>query len=157
MRIGVISDTHNYLNPAVLTYFAEVDLILHAGDISSAAIIQALEAKAPVKAVRGNCDIREPASRLPEQLRLKLENTDFLIVHDVGNINRFREHLIQSDFPPPAVVVYGHTHQAFFHQIDGVLFINPGSAASSRDHRKPSVMILEIDPSGITSHRLIEL
>ncbi len=157
MRIGVISDTHNYLNPAVLRHFAEVDLILHAGDINSAAILRALEAKAPVKAVRGNCDTREPVSSLPEQLRLKLENTDFLMVHDVGNINRFRERLIQSDFPPPGVVVYGHTHQAFYHQINGILFINPGSAANSRDHRKPSVMILEIDPSQITSHRLIEL
>lgn len=157
MRIGLISDTHNYLNPAVLTHFAEVDLILHAGDIGSETLLCALEANAPVKAVRGNCDTGEPLCRLPEQLRLTLENTDFLMVHDVGNINRFRERLIQGNFPPPAVVVYGHTHRAFYQQFDGILFLNPGSASNSRDHRKPSVMILEIAPSGITSHRLIEL
>jgi putative phosphoesterase len=158
MKIGIISDTHNYLNPKVAGHFEGVDLIIHAGDIGSPAILEKLEKLAPIKAIRGNTDYRGTVSALPEIIATNRENVNFLIIHDIGNINSFRERLNRGDFSPlPQVIIFGHTHQAFYKEIDGFLFVNPGSASTSRDHRKPSVMIMELNDSHIESYRLLEL
>lgn len=157
-KIGVISDTHNYLNSRIPQYFSGVDMIFHAGDIGATGILESLQQIAPVKAVRGNTDYKGNVSALPKQLTVVSGKLTFLILHDVGNINSFREQLNQGKFDPlPRVIIFGHTHQAFYKKIDEYIFINPGSATSSRDHRKPSIMILEANESEITSHRLIEL
>jgi len=158
MKIGIISDTHSYLNPRIVEYLEGVDQILHAGDIGSQEILDQLALVAPVTAIRGNTDYKGTLSKLPEQVITTLGNITFLIIHDIGNINSFCEKLNQGEFHPlPGVIVYGHTHQAFYKKIDGFIFLNPGSATHSRDHRKPSLSILELQDSEIISNRLIEI
>lgn len=158
MKIGIISDTHNYLNPRIVQYLQGVDLILHAGDIGSQEIMDRLALVAPVTAIRGNIDYKGTVSMLPEQIITTLGNVTFLMIHDIGNINSFCEKLNQGEFHPlPEVIVYGHTHQAFYKNINGFIFLNPGSATNSRDHRKPSLSILELQGSEIISNRLIEI
>lgn len=158
MKIGIISDTHNYLNPRIVEYLQNVDLILHAGDIGSQEILDRLALIAPLTAIRGNTDYRKTLSTLPEQVITTLGNITFLIIHDIGNINFFCEKLKRGEFHPlPRVIVYGHTHQAFYKKIDEFIFLNPGSATHSRDHRKPSLSILELQDSEIISNRLIEI
>jgi putative phosphoesterase len=157
-KIGVISDTHNHLNTKVLHYFQGVDLIFHAGDIGSEDILFQLERIASIRAVRGNTDYQGSVSKLPEKLIIPIGKLNFLVIHDIGNINSFQERLKQNKIQPsPGVIIFGHTHQAFYKKLDNAIFINPGSATDSRDYRKPSIMILETNGLEITTNRIIEL
>src|SRR5947209_1289693 len=101
MRLGLIADTHGWLDPRALAVFAGVDAILHAGDIGALAIVDALGAVAPVHVVRGNNDTTPALLALPERLHLDLAG---LRVHLV--------HRPQDARPGGAtLVVYGHTHR----------------------------------------------
>ncbi len=83
MLIGVVSDTHGYLNPRVPELLRGVDHILHAGDIGDGGIIEALAEIAPVTVVRGNNDRTGPESLYPEEVSLKLEGFSFYLTHIV--------------------------------------------------------------------------
>ena len=72
MLLGIVSDTHGYMNPRVLELLQGVEHILHAGDIGDAAIIGRLSSIAPVTTVRGNNDRTGPASLFPEEVTLEL-------------------------------------------------------------------------------------
>ena len=95
MRLGIISDTHDLLRPEVFAVFAEVDHILHAGDIGSPDILTALEALAPVTAVYGNTDGWEIRERVPAVQSLRLDGFDTLsfggsFVEQLNCTNRIR-------------------------------------------------------------------
>ena len=79
--IGVISDTHGYLDPAVCGLFAGVDLIIHAGDIVDPAILTALEAVAPVVAVAGNVEAGGLAERLPREVAGEVGGVRYVVGH----------------------------------------------------------------------------
>jgi putative phosphoesterase len=110
MRIGVIADTHGWLDPRALDAFAGVDAILHAGDIGALAVVAALGAIAPVHVVRGNNDTTPDLLALPEYLDLELAG------HRVHLVHR------PQDARPgaAAIVIYGHTHKVTVEQRDGV-------------------------------------
>lgn len=157
-KIGLISDTHNYLHPYIFQIFQDVDMILHAGDICEQEILENLRTIAPVIAVRGNMDYYGSTKVLPPLVTTKIEGLPVLITHDIGDIDKFHQKLISSsNFTPPQLILFGHTHRARYQIEDGVIYINPGSATSSRDSRKPSVMLIEIEDTEITKHDLIEL
>lgn len=125
MKIGIISDTHNYLDPKVVELFAGVDHILHAGDVGLMTIIHQLENIAPVTAVLGNTDSGIP---LREMERVELGGTKFLIRHIVDPHER-------EGNPWAAgadVVIFGHTHKPAQVKVGGTLFLNPGYAGKQR-------------------------
>lgn len=126
LRVGLISDTHNLLRPEALAFLQGSDLIVHAGDVCSPGILEALAAIAPVTAVRGNNDEGGWAQRLRETERLQAGGVVVYVVHD----------LAQLDIDPAAagvrVVVSGHSHQPSVQERDGVLYVNPGSAGPRR-------------------------
>ena len=129
MNIGVISDTHNFLDPKVHELFAEVDHILHAGDIGNVSIISELEEIAPVTAVYGNTDAGLP---FRETEIIELSARKFLIHHNVNPHapgERVKERIARAQ---PDVVVFGHTHRTFCETIGGVLYFNPGSAGKPK-------------------------
>ena len=142
MKIGVISDTHGYLDPRVETIFTGVDHILHAGDIGFASIVIELGLIAPVTAVLGNCDdnIGYRVTEVVEVARKK-----FLIHHIVNPWaqSEMLEHRIALE--KPAVVVFGHTHKKFAETINGTLFFNPGYAGKPKAGAERSVAILHIE------------
>ena len=143
MKIGVISDTHGYLNPEVLRLFDGVERILHAGDIGDEAVLQRLRAVAPVTAVRGNNDKAEAVSRYPEEERVEAAGKRLFLTHQVTLPKR------PDDPSLPAylgmdVVVSGHSHIARQELMGGVLFLNPGAAGKPRFRLAPSVGILTI-------------
>jgi len=153
MKIGVISDTHNYLDPKVLELFAGVDHILHAGDIGNATIISELEEIAPVTAVYGNTDMGLP---FKETEVIELGTRKFLIHHIVNPHapgERVKERIARAQ---PQVVVFGHTHRTFFETIGGVLYFNPGSAGKPRFGLGRTVAILHCDAKEIR-HEFIPL
>ena len=146
MKIGVISDTHGFLDPKVLRLFAGVEHILHAGDIGSDAIIAELAAVAPVTAVLGNTD-SSPTFRLTEVV--KLAGRKFLVHHIVNPPALTGELRLRIARERPDAVVFGHTHKAFHETIDGVLYFNPGYAGKPKFGAERSVAILHCDGKGM--------
>ena len=153
MRIGVISDTHNFLDPKIPELFAGVNHILHAGDIGNASIISELEEIAPVTAVYGNTDAGLP---FKETEIIVLAAHKFLIHHIVNPhapVERLKERIARAQ---PQVVVFGHTHRTFCETIGGVLYFNPGSAGKPKFGLGRTVAILHCDAKEIR-HEFIPL
>ncbi|MEI6077455.1 MAG: metallophosphoesterase family protein [Verrucomicrobiota bacterium] len=142
MKIGIISDTHGFLDPRVEKIFSGVDHILHAGDIGYATIILELQFIAPVTAVLGNCD-DELGYRLTETVLLAQKK--FLVQHIVNPLALTDplQDFIQTE--RPQAVVFGHTHKRFAHVINGVFYFNPGYAGKPRFGAERSVAIIHCD------------
>ncbi len=140
MRIGVISDTHDYLDPRVSAIFAGVDHILHAGDIGRPRIILELEQIARVSAVMGNTD--DAGFHYPLTVVVELDGRRFLVHHIVRPeelTDALRDRITRDRAD---VVVFGHTHQPFCQTLERRLFFNPGYAGRSRFRMERSVAIL---------------
>jgi putative phosphoesterase len=139
MKIGVISDTHGFLDPKIPGLFAGVGHILHAGDIGPDSIISELEAIAPVTAVLGNTDAGS-AFRPTEMVTL--DGRKFLVHHIVDPYAPREELQPRLAREHPDAVVFGHTHKAFCQRINGTLFFNPGYAGRPKHGTERSVAIL---------------
>ncbi len=147
VRIGVISDTHNFFDPKIPGFFEGVDHILHGGDIGNPSIILQLEAIAPVTAVLGNTD--DSAIRFRETEVVEIDGRKFL-VHHIVNPRALAEPLQERiGREQPEVVIFGHTHKPFRETLDGILYFNPGYAGQSRFGMERSVAILRCDSKGI--------
>lgn len=146
MKIGVISDTHGFLDPKISRLFAGVDHILHAGDIGPEVILAELEAIAPVTAVTGNTDT-SPA--YPPLRVVTLDGHKFLVHHIVDPYaprENLRSRLAAEQ---PEAVVFGHTHKAFNSTVGGVWYLNPGYAGKPKPGVERSVAILHCDANGM--------
>lgn len=153
MKLGIISDTHGFLDPRVEKIFAGVDHILHAGDIGNPIIEVELKFVAPVTVVLGNTDL---GLDFKETEIVTLADKKYLVHHIVNprslsdSMNaRLKQHR-------PDVVVFGHTHKKFADTVDGVFFFNPGYAGRPKFGTERSVGILHCDASGIR-HEFISL
>jgi hypothetical protein len=124
--IGVISDTHGLLRPEAVQALAGSELIIHAGDVGSPGILEALQAVAPVQAVRGNTDRGAWARKLPDREVVQVGGVLLYVLHN----------LYELDLDPVAAgfkaVIYGHSHRPDIDRRQGVLFLNPGSAGPRR-------------------------
>lgn len=142
-RIGVISDTHNFLDPEVVRLFAGMDHILHGGDIGLPWLILELEAIAPVTAVLGNTD--DPGLAFKQTEVVELATRKFLLHHIVNPhelAGPIKQRIARER---PSVVIFGHTHKPFCERKGGTLFFNPGYAGKSRFGLQRSVAILHCD------------
>jgi uncharacterized protein len=148
-RIGVISDNHGYLDPVVLERFAGVTHIIHAGDIMDPGILAALESVAPVTAVAGNMDDGELGERLPREASGVVAGVRFVVGHKPKRLlKRLSTGKVEGERPD--LVVWGHTHVPSAAWIDGVLYLNPGTASSpDEEDDGPSVAIVEVERSGL--------
>lgn len=124
--VGIISDTYGLLRPEALEVLEGVDLIVHAGDIGSPRIIDALRELAPVCAIRGNVDRGPWADEFSASEIVEAGDLLLYVLHDLG----------QLDLDPAAagfrVVVHGHSHDPKIAEKQGVVFLNPGSAGPRR-------------------------
>jgi uncharacterized protein len=158
MRIGLISDTHGYLHPRVFDLFAEVDHILHAGDVGDETVIYDLETIAPTNAVTGNVDgsptVKRPLSFVGDFQGVRIAMTHG---HMLDPYNYTESALKAFAKQKPRVIVYGHSHIASNAVLDGVQVINPGSAGRARFRAIPSVAILTIRGLDDTDLKFIEL
>lgn len=148
IRIGVISDTHGYFDPAIPALFEGVDHIFHSGDIGLPWLILELEEIAPVTAVVGNVD--EGLSYKETEV-VELGGRKFLIHHVVDPDkpeDRIHRRIIREN---PDVVIFGHTHRRFCKKIGQTLYFNPGYAGRKRFDLPRSVAILTCDEKGVTA------
>ena len=153
MKLGLISDTHDYLDPRIPELFAGVDHILHAGDVGRSLLIVELEQIAPVTAVTGNTD---EGLTLRETELVALGGKKFLIHHIVtpGVGSPRIDRRLRDDAPD--VVMFGHTHKPFVQQVGSILYFNPGYAGRQRFEMPRSVAVMEIK-AGKISHRFVTL
>ena len=151
MKIGVISDTHGYLDPRVPEIFAGVDQILHAGDIGSGTVVGGLEQIAPVTAVLGNTDT-DARFNLTEVTILA--GRKFLLQHIVDIRSPAEAVRLRIAREHPDVVIYGHTHKPHEETIGSILFLNPGYAGRTRFGLPRSVAMIECASDGIRTRFL---
>lgn len=148
MLIGLISDTHipdraRQIPQNVIDAFSDVDLIIHAGDLTSLEVIEELEKTAPVMAVQGNID-RVNGIDLPKAKTLEAEGLKIGVVHGEVYPRGDTQQLVYLAKELNAdILISGHSHQPKIEQTDGVLLINPGSPVVPRLADR-TVMILEI-------------
>jgi uncharacterized protein len=125
-KIGIISDTHGLLRPEAQRLLADVDHILHGGDIGRPEIVAALRRIAPVTAIRGNVDTGDWAREYAETERVRLGERSIFILHDLKALR------VDPAATGIDVVVSGHSHVPKIGTVDGVLYLNPGSAGPRR-------------------------
>ena len=159
-RIGVISDTHipsraRHIPDTVLTLFDGVELILHAGDLSTLAALDQLEAYAPVVAVQGNVEYPEVVSALPLKREIEVSGVAIGLVHILGERTHYARNA-RREFPAGRVVVFGHSHIPHLSDDDGLMLLNPGSATDRRFQPYCSVALLTIR-DGVPSAEIIPL
>jgi len=150
MKLGVISDTHGYINPKVFPIFAGVEQILHAGDIGSEDIITTLETIAPVQAIHGNTDGFPLRARYPAVLTLDMNEALICILHDFIGLDdpRITGAVNKSGKKKLDLLIYGHTHEAKLARSGEVLLFNPGAAGKRRFTLRPAVGLLTVSESG---------
>jgi len=159
-RIGLISDTHSYLDGSIFQYFEECDEIWHAGDIGDAAVADRLEAFRPLRAVYGNIDDMLMQRRFPEDLRFVCEGVDVFITHIGGYPGRYskrvREIIRQN---PPRLFICGHSHilKVMPDKKYGLLHINPGAAGQEGFHKVKTIVRFTLDAGNIKDLQVIEL
>lgn len=140
--IGVVSDTHDFLDPRVPDHLKGVEHILHGGDIGSPAIILELGLIAPVTAVAGNTD--DPGLHYRHTEVVSLSSRKVLLHHIVNPLHPTDELRDRIARERPDVVVFGHTHKPFCETIGGVLFLNPGYAGKPRFGMQRSLALLDL-------------
>ncbi len=142
MLIGLVSDTHGLVRPALHTVLAGVELILHAGDVGGDDVLDELELIAPVLAVYGNTDMPGDP-RLVAAIDREFDGVTVHVSHghEVGSPTP--EKLLARY--PAQVIVYGHTHRQLVSHAEGRLVVNPGAAGARRFRLEPSVGLLRLD------------
>ena len=157
MRLGLISDTHGLLRPEVFEVFAEVDHILHAGDIGPPDLLTELETLAPVTAVYGNTDGWDIRSRVPQVASLRLDGFDIVVTHG-DQFGSPTPEKLNAAFPEAEILIYGHTHRPLLTTVDVVVTVmNPGGAGPKRFDLPPSVGIMELEAGIPPRARLVPL
>jgi uncharacterized protein len=149
--VGLVSDTHGLLRPELLAALRGVDLLLHAGDVGSHEVLLALEALAPLRAVRGNTDTVPLAIELPGSALVEGGGRSFYLLHELHRL----------DLDPAAAgveaVVFGHSHRAEAYEEGAVLYVNPGSAGPRRFGLAPTVARIRVPDRGRLAVRDVEI
>lgn len=160
-RIGLLSDTHGYLDPKIKSYFSDVDEIWHAGDIGSLDVLDELTTFKPTRAVWGNIDNHEIRGETDEFLRFHVEDVDVLITHIGGRPGKYSkpayEELILKG--APKLFVCGHSHITLV-QMDkrfNMLWMNPGACGFKGFHAIKTILRFSISKDRIHDLEVIEL
>jgi hypothetical protein len=159
-RIGLISDTHSYLDENVFQYFEECDEIWHAGDFGSLEVIEKLAAFRPLKGVWGNIDEPDIRHQFPEVLSFNCEAVSVLMIHIGGYPGRYTKLAKQAILAnKPKLFISGHSHilKIMYDDKYACLHINPGAAGKQGWHKVRTLVRFTIDGDAIKNCEVIEL
>jgi len=159
MRIGVMSDTHGWIDPAVYEHFAVVDEIWHAGDAGSADVIAELESFRPLRAVWGNIDGFEVRKATSEYLFFTAGEKKVLLIHIGGYPGRYAPRALDLiRCLKPDIFVCGHSHilKVVYDKVHGMLCINPGAAGRTGIHKVMTLLRFSIEGEDIRVMEVIE-
>jgi len=161
MKIGLLSDTHGFLDPKILDHFRHCDEIWHAGDIGDLNITAQLEAFKPLRAVYGNIDDKDIQVRFPEDLFFQCEKRSVWITHIGGAPPRYNpriKNMLKTRVPD--IFICGHSHilrVAKDPGYGGMLYINPGAAGNQGFHPIKTIVRFEISGEEVRNMEVIEL
>jgi hypothetical protein len=159
-RIGLLSDTHSYLDEAVFKHFDKCDEIWHGGDFGSAEVAERLRNFKPLKGVYGNIDGKEIRSDFPEVENFLCEQVKVLMVHIGGYPGKYSP-LAKAEMLAykPAIFIAGHSHilKIMYDDKFKCLHINPGAAGNHGWHKVRTLVRFTIDEANIKDCEVIEL
>lgn len=161
MKIGLLSDTHSFLDPRIFNHFSACDEVWHAGDIGDVVVADELEKFKPFRAVYGNIDTRATQARYPEDLRFSCEGVEVLITHIGGsppNYNPRAKKLFKEKTPD--LFICGHSHILRIKKdpaYNNMLYLNPGACGNHGFHMMKTVVRFEISNGLISNMEVIEL
>lgn len=161
MKIGLLSDTHGFLDDKLFEFFEPVSEIWHAGDIGTMGVAQALEQYRPFRAVFGNIDDRQIRNKYPEHERFILEGVKVWMTHIGGyppHYNASVKRMIYED--TPQLFICGHSHILKVmpdKNLPGLLHINPGAAGQQGFHKVRTAVRFDLNAGNIENLQVIEL
>jgi putative phosphoesterase len=160
-RIGLISDTHHYLDPQVAEYFANCDEIWHAGDFGTIDVARDLEKIAPVRGVYGNIDGQDIRKEYPLKLRFEVEGLDVLMTHIGGNPGRYALPIRREvEEETPDVFICGHSHILKIVRDKAnknMLYLNPGAAGKQGFQLYRTMVRFDVEDGKIHNMEVITL
>lgn len=159
-RIGLISDTHSYLDPKVFEYFKEMDEVWHAGDFGDKEILEKLGKFKPLRSVWGNIDGPEIRQKAPEVNCFTIEKIKVAMLHIGGYPGRYSaqaKSILQEE--KPQLFISGHSHilKIMFDDKIQCLHMNPGAAGQQGWHHMRTLIRFEIESDKIRNCEVIEL
>lgn len=159
-RIGLISDTHGYLDPAVFKHFAESDEIWHAGDFGNLTLADELAAFKPLRGVYGNIDGQDLRRVYPLHSRFKCEEVDVWITHIGGYPDKYNPSIREEIYSnPPQLFITGHSHilKVIYDKKINCLHLNPGAAGKQGWHQVRTLLRFSISGPRIHDLEIVEL
>jgi putative phosphoesterase len=159
-RIGLLSDTHGWLDEAVFRHFANCDEVWHAGDIGDESVIEALEIFKPTRIVFGNIDSTPIRKRTHEHLRFTCEDLDVWITHIGGRPGNYATPVrAELKANAPSLFICGHSHICMvqFDKTHNMIYMNPGAAGRHGFHQVRTILRFEIDAGKVQKAEVIEL
>jgi putative phosphoesterase len=160
LRIGLLSDTHHFLDENIFRHFDKCDEIWHAGDFGTIAIAEKLAAFRPLKGVYGNIDGQDIRQVYPEKLRWQSEGVNVFMTHIGGYPPRYnpavKKELEQNT---PQLFICGHSHilKVMFDERLECLHMNPGAAGRQGWHTLRTAIRFTIDGANMKDCEVIEL
>ena len=160
MRIGLMSDTHGYIDPKVYQYFSDVDEIWHAGDIGSIDVIDDLKAFKPFRGVYGNIDDHIIRREVPEFNRFQVEQVNVLMTHIGGKPGKYSQPAYSAlEKEQPNFFICGHSHILLV-KMDptyNMLWMNPGACGYKGFHAVKTLLRFSITGERIHDLEVIEI
>lgn len=159
-RIGLISDTHSFLDDAVFKHFENCDEIWHAGDFGNIELADKLAAFKPLRGVYGNIDGTDVRKVYPEHLRFMCEKVDVWMTHIGGYPDRYSINVKREIYTnPPGLFISGHSHilKVVYDKKINCLHLNPGAAGKQGWHKVRTLMRFNVNEDKIQELEVIEL
>ena len=160
MKIGLISDTHSYLDPKVFDYFKDCDEIWHAGDIGDVRLLEQLKDFKKTRAVYGNIDGQAIRTECPEDNWFDCEGIKVWMTHIGGyppKYNRRVKAILQNEEPDLFICGHSHILKVMKDPNNGLLHINPGAAGKQGFHRMKTIIRFEVVEKKVVNMEVIEL
>jgi uncharacterized protein len=159
-KIGLMSDTHGFLDPKIFDYFAEVDEVWHAGDVGSIEVIELLEEFKPIRGVYGNVDDHKIRTAWPKVQRFEIEGMEILMTHIGGKPYRYSQDAYGEIIrKTPNIFVCGHSHILLvqFDKKINSMWLNPGACGNKGFHKVKTLLRFDIEEKELRNMEAIEI